>query len=87
MARNYVSNEFYCMCCGTRGIPIPRTQSLKREKFHRKVLYCCTCREEVNHIECKNMYEVEEFKTNFMNGVYKNEAEASISHVRSSRVG
>jgi hypothetical protein len=30
--------------------------------------------------------EVEEFKENFANGVYKDEAEASISYVRASRV-
>ena len=60
MTRNYTSNDFYCMKCGNKGIPISRPKSLKREKMHRKKLYCCTCREEVNHIECKNSFEAEE---------------------------
>lgn len=45
------------------------------------------CKEEVNHIECKTFDEVEEFKENFANGVYKDEAEASISYVRAARIG
>ena len=87
MARNYTSNDFYCMKCGNKGIPISRPKSLKREKMHRKKLYCCTCREEVNHIECKNSFEAEEFKINFMNGVYRNEAEKSVSYVRAASFG
>ena len=87
MARNYSSSDFYCIQCGNRGIPISRPNSLKRGKMHRKKLYCCTCKEEINHIECKNDCEVAEFKINFMNGVYKDECEASISYVRMSRIG
>ena len=81
--RNYSEHSFYCIRCGKKGIPIMRRDSLKHEKFHRKKLFCIYCKEEVNHIECKNQFEVEEFLKNYSKGVYINESEASISFVRS----
>ena len=86
MARNrgYEPHDFYCMNCGTKGISLFRPQSRKREQFHRKKLYCPHCKQTVNHIECKNSWEVEEFKINFTNGVYENEKEESLSHVRAA---
>lgn len=84
---SYAEHNFYCTKCGNRGIPLPRKQGFKHESFHRKKLYCMFCKEEVNHIECKTFDEVEEFKENFANGVYKDEAEASISYVRAARIG
>lgn len=84
---SYTEHSFYCIKCGNKGIPLMRRQSLQHEKMHRKKLYCLHCKEEVNHIECKDLEEVEIFKTNFKNGVYINEAEESISHVRNSRSG
>ena len=82
MARgNYAEHSFYCINCGNKGIPLMRRQGFKHEGMHRKKLYCITCRQEVNHVECKTPDEVEEFHYNFENGVYKNEAEESISLV------
>lgn len=83
----YTEHSFYCIKCGNKGIPLMRRQSLQHEKMHRKKLYCLYCKEEVNHVECKDLEEVETFKLNFKNGVYINEAEESISHVRNSRSG
>ncbi len=83
----YTEHSFYCMNCGNRGIPIARSRGHLRGRMHRKKIYCMHCKTEVNHIECKDMADVEEFMTNFKNGVYKNEAEESISHVRSARIG
>lgn len=82
----YIEHNFYCIKCGNKGIPLMRGQSCQHEKMHRKKLYCLHCKEEVNHIECKTDEEVEIFKLNFKNGVYTNEAEESISYVRSSRI-
>jgi hypothetical protein len=82
----YETHDFYCMNCGAKGIPISRRNGRQHEKFHRKVLYCPTCRQTVNHIECRNDQEVEDFKKNFENGVYKDEAEASMAYVRSTRL-
>lgn len=64
-----------------------RRQGFKHSKMHRKKLYCPFCKTEVNHIECKTPEEVEEFKINFENGVYKDEAKESISFVGASCIG
>lgn len=79
-------HDFYCINCGNKGIGLMRNQGFKHEGMHRKKLYCIYCQCEVNHIECKTYDDVEEFKINFKNGVYKNEAENSISFVRNSSV-
>ena len=85
--RGYAEHSFYCINCGNKGIPLMRKQGFKHEKLHRKKLYCIYCKEEVNHIECKTPEEVEEFKKNFENGVYKDEAKESLDYVRNSRIG
>lgn len=76
--------DFYCINCGNKGIPLQRSKSLKHEKFHRKKLYCLTCKAEVNHVECKSQEEVEQFLIDFERGVFKDEAEESLSIVRDS---
>ena len=83
--RGYAEHSFYCINCGQRGIPLSRPQGFKHEKMHRKKLYCVTCKCEVNHVECKTFDEIEEFRNNFTNGVYKNEAKESLSFVGTSR--
>ena len=60
-----LDHSFYCIQCGNKGIPLARCEARRKEKFHRKKLYCCFCKEEVNHIECKTLEEVQEFKKNF----------------------
>ena len=88
MARgNFAEHSFYCIRCGNKGIPLMRKQGFQHERMHRKKLYCMFCKEEVNHVECKSLEDVEEFKKNFENGVYLDEAEESVSHGRSSRLG
>lgn len=37
-----------------------------------------TCKEEVNHVECKNLEDVEVFKDAFNAGYFKQEAEMHI---------
>ena len=59
-----------------------RKSGFQHGRFHRKKLYCPHCKKEVNHIECKTQEDVDEFIENFNNGVYKNEAEESLSFVR-----
>lgn len=75
-------HDFYCIKCGHKGIPLSRKQGHQHERFHRKKLFCIYCQQEVNHIECKNDEDVAEFKRNFENGVYNDEAEESVSYVR-----
>ena len=85
--RGYAEHTFYCINCGNKGIPLMRNQGFKHEGMHRKKLYCVFCKQEVNHVECKTLDEIEEFRYNFENGVYKNEAEESLSHSGNSRIG
>ena len=80
----FEEHAFYCMKCGHRGIPLARRTSHQHERFHRKKLYCPYCKEEVNHIECKNEADIEEFLKNFNEGVYANEVEDSVAHCRST---
>ena len=75
-------HDFYCIKCGHKGIPLSRKQGHQHGRFHRKKLFCIYCQQDVNHIECKNDEDVAEFKRNFENGVYKDEAEESVSYVR-----
>lgn len=84
MAR-MIEHEFYCVKCGNKGIPLMRQKGYQHERYHRKKLFCLTCQQEVNHIECKNYEEVTWFKANFEKGVFKDEAEESLSYVRSVR--
>lgn len=84
--RNYAEHSFYCINCGNKGIPLMRNQGFKHQGMHRKKLYCVVCKQEVNHIECKTLDEIEEFRINFENGVYKDEAKESLHFVGTSRM-
>ena len=84
--RRIESHNFYCLKCGRENIPIFRNVGFQRERFHRKRLYCPFCKEEVNHIECKTYEEVQIFKDAFERGEFKDEAEESVSYLRSERM-
>ena len=84
MGKYYSVHDFYCLKCGNKGLPIQRGRNLQREKFHRKKLYCMTCKEEVNHVECKNLEDVEVFKDAFNAGYFKQEAEMPVVDGRRS---
>lgn len=71
-------HDFYCMKCGSKAFSCVRPQAHRREKFHRKKLYCPTCRITLNCIEIKNDIEAFEFKEAFELGEFKEEAKLSI---------
>ena len=85
MGSHLTEHSFYCIKCGNRGIPLMRNRGFRHEKFHRKKLYCITCQQEINHVECKDEEEINQFLEDFDNGKFKEEAEMSVSFVRSSR--
>lgn len=69
--RNFsLDNDFYCVKCGNKGIPIARKKGQEREAGHLKKLYCLKCKEETNHVECKpfSHYEYTDFLDEFENG-------------------
>ena len=81
-----VEHDFYCIKCGRKGIPLARKAGHQHKSFHRKKLFCIYCNEEVNHVECKNYAEAEQFKEDYAKGVFIDEAAESVSHVRSAGV-
>lgn len=82
--KNMEHHDFYCLKCGKLGIPIMRQRGHEHGKYHRKKLYCIFCKEEVNHMECRTDEEVREFKDAFERGEFIDEAEESVSYVRSA---
>ena len=79
-------HSFYCINCGNKGIPIPRNKGFSHKKMHRKKLYCIFCKQEINHVECKTIEDVEKFKQDFKNGAYLDEAKESLSYMRMSSI-
>ena len=73
MRKKTMLHEFYCIKCGNKGIPIQRKASSQRNKLHKKKLYCIYCKEQINHIECRNIEDVNSFKEKFNNGEYQEE--------------
>ena len=55
MPRNITVNQhdFYCTCCGRKGIPVARTARQLKEPGHLKKLYCLHCKKETNHAEVR----------------------------------
>lgn len=58
--RNMVESDFYCMECGGKGIPLPRSKTRQREYGHIKDLYCCQCRKITKQRERRYMDWLEE---------------------------
>ena len=75
---SYEQSDFYCINCGQKGIPCLRPQARRRERFHRKKLYCPHCGHTVNHMECRTDEDAYEFKQAFENGEFQEEAKISI---------
>ena len=73
-------SEFYCINCGNMGIPVWRKRGRLREQWHRKALYCTTCKQTVNHVEIRTEEELMQFKEDFAEGKYREEAERSIAY-------
>lgn len=79
-ANLFTIHDFYCINCGEKGIPLTRQQSKQHEAFHRKRMYCWHCRHTVNHIECRNEVERQEFLLQFKMGAFADEARAELEY-------
>lgn len=78
--------NYYCLNCGKKNIPIFRKRGRERETGHRKKMYCPYCKKEVNHIECKTLDDLAQFKSDFEKGLFIDEVEDSIAFCRDSRI-
>lgn len=79
MAGNLVTHRFFCVNCGKEGIPMPRKRGHQHGKLHRKKCFCLTCKQCINHVECKDDEDVAEFKRAFEAGEYIEEAKESMA--------
>lgn len=79
-ANVFNTHDFYCINCGKKGIPLTRQQSKQHGAFHRKLMYCWNCKHTVNHIECRNELERQEFLAHFNAGDYYNEAQEELKY-------
>ena len=68
--RMILDHDFYCTCCGKKGIPVSRDKRRARERGHLKKLYCLTCNKEVNHVEVieNSKYDKQKFNDEFQSG-------------------
>lgn len=71
-------HDFYCLNCGNKALSCVRPQAHRREKFHRKKLYCPSCQLTLNCVEVKSDIEAYEFREMFEAGEFGLEAEQSI---------
>ena len=76
----FTVSDFYCTCCASKGVPIPRKSNKQREKGHMKKMYCVNCKKEVNHIEIRpfDVYTLEDLKKDILDGVYYKEEEKNV---------
>ena len=78
----FETHDFYCLKCANKTIPVARKLAKKREKFHRKKLWCPHCKMEINCVEITNQEEKEHFMEAYNNGDFRQEAEDSIYCIR-----
>lgn len=82
---NYQINDFYCLNCGNKALPLARKCSHQHGQLHRKALYCPICKVEVNCVEIRTQEEKDWFIKEFNKGVFKEEAQASINYIKNSK--
>lgn len=75
---HFETHDFYCINCGAKSIPLARPRSKQKDKFHRKLLYCYHCGHTINHVECRNDEEKQQFYEDFIAGKYRAEAEEEL---------
>ena len=80
----YETHDFYCLKCAHPSMPIMRKVGKQHGMFHRKKLWCCNCKTEINHMEIRNQQEKEIFMEAYNNGEYREEAEESVAMCRNT---
>lgn len=75
--RNITLSDFYCTCCGCKGIPVFRVVGKEREPGHLKKLFCIHCQKEVNMVEVRPIgkYTLDDFWIEYEYGNFNKEGE------------
>ena len=75
-----LDHDFYCTCCGRKGIPVSRDKRRVRERGHLKKLFCLTCNKEVNHVEVieNSKYDKKKFSDEFKSGNFDSQGKRVI---------
>ena len=75
-------SDFYCTCCGHKGIPIIRRTGKAKEPGHLKKLFCLYCNDEKNMVEIKNKgpYTLEEFWIEYKYGNFDSEGQRKMPY-------
>ena len=84
--KNYRTHDFYCLNCGKKNISIMRSRGRLKGRGHRKVLYCPHCQTTVNHYECCDELDIWEFKEQFAENAFVEEAKASIEFLKKEMI-
>lgn len=79
---NFTTSDFYCTRCGRQGIPIARRLGAEREAGHLKKLFCLSCKQEVNHVECKQFsrYTKEDFFVEYLNNNFNEDGTRKMTY-------
>ncbi|AXF52447.1 MAG: ribosome associated inhibitor A [Caudoviricetes sp.] len=85
--RNFGISDMYCTNCGNKGLSVPRMKNSYRESGHLKKIFCCECKKETNHVECKGFgkYTYENFKEEFELGRFVNGERLPIADLEDCR--
>lgn len=77
-----VTNDFYCVKCGGKGIPLPRRKGAEREAGHLKRLYCLSCQKEWNHVECRvfSHYTYDDFQVEMQYNNFDDEGNRKMTY-------
>lgn len=74
--KNIKFSDFYCTCCGNKGIPVIRISGKEREAGHLKKLFCLHCQDEKNMVEVSSFpskYTLNDFLIEFNNNNFTKE--------------
>lgn len=84
MGKNLFISDFYCVCCGNKGIPIPRKYNKSHESGHLKKIYCMYCKTETNHAEIRPFghYLYSDFQKEFQLGRFVNGQRVPINDLK-----
>ena len=68
--RNLFLSNFYCTCCGLKGLPAFRQAGKEREPGHLKKMFCLNCQKETNMAEIRpyGKYNLDDFWIEYQYG-------------------